>query len=590
MAARQLPGQPPTGAVPPAVMEEYLKLTKKQQERRDSFELRAADVRRNFQEIDAHEQQQFWMSYSQVNQVNQVNQVRSGPNRRPVPLHQAGANMPSRPHPPNQRRPAAQQKATPAPVRPKLPANAPKRAPTAPRAITGQGAAHIQGKPATKAQPRPVPKPHYNGPKQQKPEVIDLCSDEDIEPQPRSMIQNNTAGPSCRQVAFIPPLPSGALSFFGNNDKIFRPGIKDEEDRNSQPIHTSSGAPGPVNVPNGLSAPIQFKVPQVPSGAASTSERMRREGTVTSQALCQTMPPNPIVGADNTRHDRFSLPTPPQSQVPPTRKRKVQPNVSDDSDNISEWEPSSGDDVPLIQRQQKPALKKAKPTHCSGIARPPSGVPKMGFKPMKPLMRNRAQPNSKPAISSAPAISYTPAASTSSRIVERALRSESPSVRAAVRSSARRAKQKASAALDKHFQRELEFHNEEDIREADEREHRLKSTFPTSTEPELRLRLGRMSITSAPSVRPSIGPVNTSDVKDAVDDAIQSRDRGSAYGLSQWTQDRLRGDRYLIQSQASSSQGRGDEESESELDVSAFQYVNGRIVDRVEEMDMTEDT
>ncbi|KAL1604809.1 hypothetical protein SLS60_004349 [Paraconiothyrium brasiliense] len=753
--------QPPTGAVPPAVMEEYLKLTQKQQERRDSFELRAADVRRHFAELDANEHHHFWTSYS-----SHVSQVGGGSNGHNVHVNQAGANIPSRPQqipqradnpplpPPSQSQrkkpaqPAAQQKTKPVPLLLlKKPPNARRSANAASpasRPVPSQSAAHIQDttinraqpKATTKAQPKSDAKARKNsGSRQQQLEVIDLCSDEDHEPQPQPSAQSNTAvrAPS-QQAEFNPPLPNGVSSFFGNDSKMVRPDSKTEEDHNSRPTLTSSVAPSPLNLPRsdaqltsyglppsfiakqtgsnamrlGTTAfsPVQKKDPKLPDqplpgthatayaqehlarssehgqdiihnnevnsvfsnnvnkkNATSTYRQMRElhkqytaqrlalnpEGATEDRAAevstdCAhveeeystemvnkesaktqkqlgTLPPTPVsrippasqfkvpqfpsrtagttaraqregrntqAATNETPPSRLPLPTPPLSHVSSNRKRKVQHNVSDDSD-ASNFEPSSDEDAPdedapLLQRRQKPAVKKAKPTNCSGVARPATKAPKFGFKPMKPLVRDRAiapaQPSSKPAVPSTPAASNR----------RKALRSESPSVRAAMRSSVRRAKQDARDALDIHFQRELEFHAEEDIRQADEREHRLKSTLSTTAEPELRDELRRMSITPARSARPSLGRTQTDGAKDGGDDTVQSEGNGSAYGIGRWTQDRMRGDRHLTQSQASSSRGRGDEESDSELDLSAYQYVNGRIVGRVEEMDLTENS
>jgi hypothetical protein len=182
----------------------------------------------------------------------------------------------------------------------------------------------------------------------------------------------------------------------------------------------------------------------------------------------------------------------------------------------------------------------------------------------------------------------TPTLSARSQDSDRALGSESPSVLAANRTSSRRAKQKARAALDEHFQKDFEFHNEEDIREAEEREHRLKGFIPTTTESGLRDRLQRMSITPAPdSARPVPGRIETAGAYDADDKTVQTKRKDSAYSLAQWTNARMRGDRQLLKTQSVSSRGRGDEENESELDLSAYQYVKGRIVQRVEEVDMT---
>ncbi|KAF2439099.1 hypothetical protein P171DRAFT_131650 [Karstenula rhodostoma CBS 690.94] len=322
----------------------------------------------------------------------------------------------------------------------------------------------------------------------------------------------------------------------------------------------------------------QFKVPQVPSRAALINDRSRREETITSRASSQTLPGNSTAATDKARLNLLLL-TPPNSEVSPTRKRKVIHNVSDDSDDDPEFEPPSSDDEPLLNRIRKPVVKKAKAVNGSGTAKPVSVTPKFGFKSVKRTKSNRP-------ITPARATGKTTAPSARSKSSERALGSESPSVQAALRLHHRRAKQKALAALDEHFQRDVEFRNEEDIRKANEREQRVANSLPKTMK-----RVSLMPV--PPSARLASGRKETSGSQEAdgeVDNAVRKERKDSAYGLAHWTKDRIRGDRHLLKSQSVSSRGRGDEESESELDLSAYQWVNGRIVTQSEEMDMAEDS
>ncbi|OAG03223.1 uncharacterized protein CC84DRAFT_1261825 [Paraphaeosphaeria sporulosa] len=253
---------------------------------------------------------------------------------------------------------------------------------------------------------------------------------------------------------------------------------------------------------------LLFKVPRAPNRAVPINERTRREDTVTSRASSQTLPGHSIVATEKGRPDRLPLPTPPNSVVSPTRKRKVHHNVSDDSDVDPDFEPPSSDDEPLINRRHKPVVKKAKGVNGSGSARPVSLAPKIGFKHVKLTKPNRSVTPARPTTkTTAPA---TPESSLSS------LDSESPSVQAAQRSSSRRAKQKALAALDEHFQKDFEFYNEEDIREADERKQRLKDIMPASTEATLRRTLQRMSLTPVPpSACPDSDRIETDGAQEA---------------------------------------------------------------------------
>jgi hypothetical protein len=100
---------------------------------------------------------------------------------------------------------------------------------------------------------------------------------------------------------------------------------------------------------------------------------------------------------------------------------------------------------------------------------------------------------------------------------------------------------------------------DEDVREVEEREHRLKSTFLATTESGLRDRLHRMSITPAPvSARPAPGRIETAGAHDADDGTVRKKRKDSAHSVVQGTNDRVRGDRQLLKSQSVSSRGRGN--------------------------------
>ncbi|KAL5390786.1 hypothetical protein PMIN02_006891 [Paraphaeosphaeria minitans] len=313
-----------------------------------------------------------------------------------------------------------------------------------------------------------------------------------------------------------------------------------------------------------------FKVPQVPSRAAPISESTRREDTVTSQASSQTLPGHPVVAAKKDRPNQLALLTPPYSVASSTHKRKVQHQVSDDSDDEPEFEPPSSDDEPVMNRTRKPVVKMAKGVDGSRIVRPVSTKAKFGFKPVKLTKPNQLSERARFRV---------------------ALRPSSPAL-------FRRAKQKALAALDELFQRDFAFYNEEKIREADEREQRLKNTMPTGTEASLRRTLQRISLTPVPpSTCPDSARMGADGAHDADGEAYDSAQKSrkdSAYGLSHWTTDKMRGDRNPLKSQSVSSRGREDEGSEGELDISSYQWVNGRILKQakkrdIEEMDMTDD-
>lgn len=110
---------------------------------------------------------------------------------------------------------------------------------------------------------------------------------------------------------------------------------------------------------------------------------LRREDTITSQTSSQTLSDLPSTATDKNCANIVPLPTPQHSKVSPIRKRKVH-NVSDDSNDDSEFEPSSSDDEPLMNKIQKPVVKKAKAVNGSGTNRSTSVTAKFGFKPVKP--------------------------------------------------------------------------------------------------------------------------------------------------------------------------------------------------------------
>jgi hypothetical protein len=144
---------------------------------------------------------------------------------------------------------------------------------------------------------------------------------------------------------------------------------------------SSHGPPSP-QVPSNPLASTHFKIPEMPSRPTSTNERTWRENTITSRASSQTLPGNSVAYADKARPNRLPLPTPPLSQVSQTRKRKVQHNVSEDSDDGSEFEPSSDDEplINLVRRRQELEAKKAKYTNSPVSAKSVSGTPKFGSK------------------------------------------------------------------------------------------------------------------------------------------------------------------------------------------------------------------
>lgn len=75
-----------------------------------------------------------------------------------------------------------------------------------------------------------------------------------------------------------------------------------------------------------------------------------------------------------------------------------------------------------------------------------------------------------------------------------------------------------------------------------------------------------------PSTRPTSDRMETRGAHDGVEqvDTVPKRRKDIAHGLTHGTKNRMRRDRQLLKRQSVSSRGRGDEESESKLDLSAY--------------------
>jgi hypothetical protein len=142
----------------------------------------------------------------------------------------------------------------------------------------------------------------------------------------------------------------------------------------------SSHGPSSPQVPSNALTSTQFKIPGVPGRAAPANERTWRENSIASLASSQTLPANSVAYADKVLPNRRPLPTSPLSQVSPTRKRKVQHNVSDSG---SEFVPSSDDEplMNLVNRRRELVAKKAKRTSSTVLTKSVSGPPKSVLKP-----------------------------------------------------------------------------------------------------------------------------------------------------------------------------------------------------------------
>jgi ClpP class serine protease len=128
MAARQLPGQLQTSAVPQARLEEWYNFKQEQDNTRAEFEQRVAEARRKLLERHANEQQAFWTGQpcaawqpvangQTATLPSQVNATSSGPQRVVGQPAVSGSRGPA-------------QNSVPTTLgQPKAPAHAPKRNP-----------------------------------------------------------------------------------------------------------------------------------------------------------------------------------------------------------------------------------------------------------------------------------------------------------------------------------------------------------------------------------------------------------------------------------------------------------------------------
>lgn len=133
------------------------------------------------------------------------------------------------------------------------------------------------------------------------------------------------------------------------------------------------------------------------------------------------------------------------------------------------------------------------------------------------------------------------------------------SIPGSIRLIERRAKLRAREALGEHYQQHDEFHDEEVIRKADEREQALKGDESAATELNLRAGLRGLSITPAPTpARQGAQRSGFSNASHTMEDSSDNDTESGVYDLADWTRDRQLGDRYLAKSLAESSRGDSD--------------------------------
>ncbi|KAJ4295048.1 sister chromatid cohesion protein 1 [Kalmusia sp. IMI 367209] len=343
-----------------------------------------------------------------------------------------------------------------------------------------------------------------------------------------------------------------------------------------------------LDLPSQARSPT-FKVPLLPGRTTNqhvtTSERTRREGTVTSRGSSQNAAQSsktlnklrtsrePSAASTQTSQTSFTV----QSQVSPTHKRKTQYSVSDESDGGvgDEFTPSSDEEeLSVLTKHTLSPTKKVKTARGTAFAKPTIKKNTFGFISAAVKLQSSSV--------------LSPSVQTASHLRNKSGGSANKSSRGIVQTITRerRAKLLARAKIDQFAQEAAEYRNDEDIREAEEKEQRLRGTVHAAEELDVGNRLRRLSLTPAPA---STGSATTRLETVGADDKTSDRRReDSVYSHAKWSADRLGGDRHISKSLAGSERGRGDEESDSELDLSQWRFHDGRIYARVEEIDLTE--
>ncbi|KAF1964370.1 hypothetical protein BU23DRAFT_604854 [Bimuria novae-zelandiae CBS 107.79] len=352
MAARQVPGPPPT-SLPPPVLEQYHRLLESQKAEEVEFNIRVDRARGQLFEKHVDQQRQFWTSLPQAAALaGTVASQRGGTHshtpsasRPAVPVAcqsgahptaapsassvQTNASSPSMPQQVPQRAlnrlpPAAattqmtpgqagQQRATPRPLQPKPPANASRQGPTRSMPTPSIGATRPQNaaqnasqpqvqlldpngtqrKPVAKAPPKPKAQPKKKAPAQKQAiEVVDLfsSSEEDI---PLAQVRGKAAGRTAPTAASSsqqdPKIPSASLRAFGNSSQTIPPFIKEEHPSDRQATSSSI-----LPVPHGGFQPNRslptHGLPLSPISVQSNLSNLRNHARLSGTV---TPPPHP---------------------------------------------------------------------------------------------------------------------------------------------------------------------------------------------------------------------------------------------------------------------------------------------------------
>ena len=261
---------------------------------------------------------------------------------------------------------------------------------------------------------------------------------------------------------------------------------------------------------------------------------------------------------------QFKAPLPPTNPAIPIRKRTIQHNVSDSDGADSEFQLSSGDDMPLIIRRQNHAAKKLKVGSFSFVSKEAVehtkknavGVDAADYITSSPPPHEASRPNNlsqclristtvSPSVDADPGRNK-PLLETTTPIGGSMFPSRTQ------RRTGRAAKQKALQKLEDHFQKAADFYEEESVCQAEELERLPRGRISGTGELDIGNHVRGMSITHG-----------LSDIAD---------DRTELSGYQRWTRDRMNGDRYLSKSVAGTHLGCQDASysPSSSPDVSTF--------------------